>query len=183
MHDDATRWDARYEGRSLATPSRPDALTDELAALLPQSGAALDVAAGAGGQSLWLAQRGLSVIALDVSPAAVRLAGDAARSVGLGHRVDVRVADLDDGLDPSLEHLDVIVCQRFRATHLYQTFAERLAPGGFAVVTVLSHTGAVAPGPFHAPSGELTRAFDRADVEMLRHVEADGQESVVVRRR
>jgi 2-polyprenyl-3-methyl-5-hydroxy-6-metoxy-1,4-benzoquinol methylase len=183
MLDDATRWDARYEGRPLATPSRPDALTDELAALLPRSGTALDVAAGAGGQSLWLAQRGLSVVALDVSPAAVRLARDAAASAGLDHRIDVRVADLDDGLDDGLDHLDVIVCQRFRATHLYPAFAERLGPGGFAIVTVLSRSEAVDPGPFHAPAGELAQAFDHADVELLHHVEADGQASIVVRRR
>lgn len=189
MRDDAHRWDARYEGRSAATASRPDALTDEIEALVPTTGAALDVAAGAGAQSLWLARRGLSVIALDVSSVAIGLVREAARATGLDGGIDARVADLDDGLDAVLDRpddtparFDVIVCQRFRAPHLYPAFVERLAPGGIAIVTVLSQVGASDPGPFHAPAGELRQAFDRDDVERLRHLEADGQASVVVRR-
>ncbi|MFN3258171.1 MAG: class I SAM-dependent methyltransferase [Ilumatobacter sp.] len=183
MHDDATRWDARYDGHRLASPSRPDALTDELESVVPTSGRALDVAAGAGAQSLWLERRGLSVVALDVSPVAVGLVRDAADAAGLAAGIEVRVADLDDGLDPDLTRFDVIVCQRFRAPHLYAAFVERLVPGGIAVVTVLSQVGADQPGPFHAPAGELLQAFERDDVELLRHVEADGQASIVVRRR
>ena len=58
---DAERWDARYADQPLADARRPDALTDELATRLPSGGRALDVACGAGGQSLWLAEHGLDL--------------------------------------------------------------------------------------------------------------------------
>ena len=180
---DAQRWNARYTGRPLATSQRPDALDDETEAAVPTSGRALDVACGAGAQSVWLAGRGLEVLALDVADEAVRLTREACSAARLPDRVDVRVVDLDDGLPDRPDSFDVIVCQRFRATHLYDAFVERLAPGGVAIVTVLSRTGADDPGPFHAPTGELLATFDRPDTELLRHVEGDGQESLVVRRR
>ena len=180
---DAERWDARYDGQPLAEATRPDALTDELLDAVPTTGRGLDVACGSGGQSMWLADRGLEVVALDVSGAAAALAERSRDAAGLTDRIDVRVTDLDDGLPADLGSFDVIVCQRFRATHLFADFVDRLRPGGIAVVTVLSRTGADDPGPFHAPSGELLDAFTRDDAEVLRHVEADGQESVVVRRR
>lgn len=179
---DADRWNSRYQDQPVAEPRRPDALNDELEAQLPTAGTALDVACGAGAQSAWLARRGLDVIALDVADVAITLTGAAAATAGVVERVDARVVDLDSGLPAEPAHFDVIVCQRFRATHLYEAFAARLAPGGTAVVTVLSQTGAGDPGPFHAPSGELRAAFDRDELELLRHVEGDGQESVVVRR-
>ena len=50
------------------------------------------------------------------------------------------------------------------------------------MVTVLSAVGADEPGPFHAPAGELARAFSRPDVDVAFSAEADGQASVVVSR-
>ena len=88
------------------------------------------------------------------------------------------MVDLDAGIPADLDGFDVIVCQRFRGIDLYDAFVTRLAAGGLAVVTVLSETGAASPGPFHAPSGELLRAFTRPDVEIVHHAESDGQESV-----
>ena len=76
---DAERWNARYEGRPLAEPTRPDALTDDLVDELPTAGSALDVACGAGGQSLWLAARGLDVVSVDVSSIAIDLTKAAVR--------------------------------------------------------------------------------------------------------
>jgi SAM-dependent methyltransferase len=180
---DAERWDARYDGQPLAVPTPPDALVDaDLIGRLPASGRALDVACGSGGQSVWLAMHGLDVVALDVSPAAVTMTTDAAERADMSKRVDAVVADLDVGLDEELGDFDVIVCQRFRATHLFDDFVNRLRPGGVAVVTVLSETGADNPGPFHAPSGELATAFARPDVDVLFHAEAAGQESIIITR-
>ncbi|BAN03755.1 class I SAM-dependent methyltransferase [Ilumatobacter coccineus] len=180
--DDATHWDARYERRSPSPARRPDALDDATAPLIPTSGRALDLACGTGAESVWLAARGLHVTAVDVSPKAVELTKQAVSMAGLDGRVDVAVHDLDDGVPESMSGFDVIVCQRFRDTSLYDVIVERLDPDGIAIVTVLSQTGATTPGSFHAPSGELAAAFDRDDCEVVRHEEADGAESIVVRR-
>ena len=181
--EDGHRWNKRYAGRPVAEPSPPDALTAAgLVDVVGNSGRALDVACGTGAQAVWLAQRGFDVVAVDASDTAVGLATAAATAAGVGDRVDVEVTDLDAGIPRDLGDFDVIVCQRFRGIDLYDAFVTRLTPGGVAVATVLSATGATSPGPFHAPSGELLRAFTRPDAEILFHSESDGQESIILRR-
>ena len=181
--DDARRWDRRYAGQPIADPAPPDALADaRLVELVNGPGRALDIACGAGAQSAWLAQRGYDVTALDASEVAVDLTHAAARGAGVGERVEALAVDLDAGLPDHLGEFDVIICQRFRSTDLYDPIVSRLRASGLAIVTVLSETGASSPGPFHAPPGELLAAFTRPDAEILHHAEAAGQESIVVRR-
>ncbi len=191
MDTDRDRWDERWRsaqqdaGPVEALP--PDAIAAHPALLdaLPTSGPALDLACGVGAQSLWMAARGLQVIALDVSPVAIEIATAASANMGL--TIDARVWDTDAGLPASAHDLAMIVCQRFRAQDLYAEFVDRLRPGGVLVLTVLSAVGlAGEPGPFHAPAGELTDAFERAraagTVDVLIDHEADGQASIVLRR-
>jgi SAM-dependent methyltransferase len=180
---DAQRWDARYAGRAPTVPSPPDVLVAaDMVDLVGDPGRALDVACGPGSQSLWLAQRGFDVVAVDASDAAITLVAEAVEAAGLTDRVDARVLDLDSGIPIGLGDFDVIVCQRFRGIDLYDSFVTRLRSGGVAVITVLSQAGADASGPFHAPSGELLDAFTRPDAEILFHDEANGQESIILRR-
>lgn len=131
---------------------------------------------------MWLAERGLRVTALDVSPVAIDLTNTAAARAGLDN-IEAIVTDLDGGLPDHPAAVDVVVCQRFRHRDLYGPMIDRLRPGGIAVVTVLSDVGLDGPGgPFHAPAGELRAAFSRDDTELLVDVEADGTASVVVRK-
>lgn len=183
MHDDAARWDDRYRSAPPPGPLAPDAVGTraDLIELLPDTGVAIDIACGLGSQSLWLAQRGLDVVSLDVSPIAIDALRAAADAAGLADRIDARVTDLDIGLPAEPTTADVIVCQRFRQPAIYAQIAERLVVGGIAIVTVLSEVGADSPGPFHAPPGELVAAFDQFDV--LDAHEGDGVASIVARRR
>ncbi len=182
--EDGERWDARYVDRRLELqPAPPDALaTADLVDRVPTSGQALDVACGLGAQSIWMAQRGLDVTALDVSAEAVGRVDAAARRHSVHGRITAVAIDLDDGLPDDLTGLDVIVCQRFRDQRLYPEFLARLAPGGLLIVTVLSQTGASDPGSFHAPPGELRSEFDVEGCTILHHAEADGQESIIAQR-
>lgn len=181
MHDDAERWDARHREAATATPQPPDALLErpDLVALIPTSGVALDVACGLGAQTLWLAGRGLRVIALDVSPVAIASVVDAAATAGMSDRIDAAVTDLDAGLPLEPGSVDVVVCQRFRQPALYPRFVDLLRPAGVGIVTVLSQVGADSPGMFHARRGELLAAFDRPDTNVLHHDEGAGQATVV----
>ena len=180
---DADRWDRRYADARVPTPEAPDALAG-LDVEVPRSGRAVDVACGTGAQTLWLAERGLNVVALDVSPRAIEVLAAAVQSRRLSPRVETRTLSLHDGLPGDLRDLDVLVCQRFRDPVLYIPFVSAVRPGGIGIVTVLSTVGPDGePGPFHAPPGELSAAFDRHDTEMLLDVEADGLASVVFRRR
>jgi SAM-dependent methyltransferase len=78
----AAAWDARYRERDGAMWSgRPNGrLVAEVVALTP--GRALDVGCGEGADAIWLAQRGWTVIAIDVSEVAIRRAREASHPAG-----------------------------------------------------------------------------------------------------
>lgn len=165
--EDRRRWDERY--RDTTDPAGgPIAATipsdfAEHAHRFPTTGRALEPACGTGAGSLWLAQRGLDVMGVDVSTVAVDVATDAARQLGLAHRCRFVVADLDDGL-PDTPPVDLIMCHRFRDPALYEPMLDRLRAGGMLAVAVLSEVGS-APGRFRAKPGELRQAFGgRLDV-------------------
>jgi SAM-dependent methyltransferase len=191
MDADRDRWDDRWSAAGVepdrATPIAPDVIDahPELLEQLPTNGAALDLACGIGAQSLWMAARGLTVSALDVSPVAVDLTARSAAQHGFA--VDAAVWDTDEGLPADLVGLAMIVCQRYRASDLYLDLVQRLRPGGVLILTVLSAVGLDGTaGPFHAPAGELTNAYRSAAtagmIDVLVDEERDGQASIVVRR-
>jgi SAM-dependent methyltransferase len=78
----AARWDARYRERAGAMWSgRPNGrLVAEVAGLSP--GRALDVGCGEGADAIWLARRGWTVTAIDVSDVALSRAREAAELAG-----------------------------------------------------------------------------------------------------
>lgn len=205
--DDGARWDARHALASGDVPMPPDALRGR-EHLLPAGGLALDVACGRGAVSVWLAARGLTVDAVDVSDTALQ-AGATLRAgirpaAGASPRAGIRPAagaspaaeaeragptgrvrwwrhDLDEGLPPDCPGpYEVVVCQRFRDPELYAQLVGRLAFGGLLVVTVLSEVGD-GPGPWRATEGELLAAF--AGLDVLAHRESGGEASLVARRR
>src|SRR3989442_3450022 len=75
----AAEWDARYSERDGAMWSgRPNGrLVAEVADLTP--GRALDVGCGEGADAIWLARRGWTVTAIDISDVAVSRAREAAK--------------------------------------------------------------------------------------------------------
>ncbi|MDH3298892.1 MAG: methyltransferase domain-containing protein [Acidimicrobiia bacterium] len=165
--DDRDRWNERYrnaadpDGHPI-TPAVPQHFADHVDRM-PTSGTALEVACGTGAGCLWLAQRGLDVVGVDVSSVAINAATDAARHLNLSDHCHFVVADLDDGL-PDTPLVELIVCHRFRSPDLYEAMLDRLAAGGVLAIAVLSEVG-TAPGRFRAEPGELRRAFgDKLDV-------------------
>ena len=147
-------------------------------------GRCLDVACGLGEQSLWAAQQGYDVVALDASPVAITALNTAAIALGVRDRIETHVHDLDDGLPAELAGAcQLVICQRFRAIDLYPQLPYMLAPLGVLVVTVLSKVGLSGdPGPFHAEPGELVCALRDHDLDVLRSVELDGEATLVARR-
>lgn len=178
--DDRLRWDQRYQ--SLPPVHADDvglpAAFRPFADLFPRSGTALDLACGRGTAAVWLAQRGLTVHAYDVSATAVQAARALADSRGCRTSCRVSMADLDDGL-PSGDSVDVLLCSMFRASALYGAIIDRVVRGGILAVSVLSEVGA-GPGRFRAPAGELIRAFAALDV--IGAGEGDGQAWLLGRR-
>ena len=173
---DRERWDRRFATVGPGVPGPPSALIGR-EDLVPTAGTAIDLACGRGTVAVWLARRGLTTTALDVSPEALRLTAELAAARG----VDVATvqADLDDGLPAAvIGPFDVVVCQRFRDPGLYLALPRLLAPGGLLVVTTLSTVGDVG-GSFRAGPGELRAAFGHLDV--LVDEEGNGEAHLVAR--
>src|SRR5690242_16199175 len=89
-------WDARW--CSVEAPREPASLLVQFTALLPLRGRALDVAAGAGRNSGYLAACGLSVVAVDRSRAGLERGKELAREKGV--RIHWVQADLENFVLP-----------------------------------------------------------------------------------
>ncbi len=178
MGDEARKhWDRRYADAPRRTGD-PFPLFASHLYLLPEHGTALDVACGTGRGSVALAERGLSVLGVDVSGVAIGLAVERAERSGVSGRCQFLVHDLDHGL-PEGEPVDLIVCYLFRDPALDQALLQRLKPGGTLAIACLSEVGA-APGRFRAAAGELISAF--GDLEIQADGEGNGNAWLIGRR-
>ncbi|MGC4991952.1 SAM-dependent methyltransferase [Nocardia salmonicida] len=135
--DAVTFWNGVYAARSAATDLRPNDVLAETVSDLPP-GHALDLGCGAGGDTLWLADRGWHVTAADIS--AVALAGltDLTSAHGLTNRVTAEQHDLrksfpQGSFDLISVHYLHTPFDLDRATVL-RTAAHALRPGGRLLV-------------------------------------------------
>lgn len=127
--EDRQRWNSKYETGDHASQEVSQALV-ELRPMLPSVGRALDVAGGAGRNSIWLAQRGLEVTLVDVSEVALSIAASRAQRSGMTiktMRIDVEEQALPSG------PWQLIVTVHFLWRPLFADFAKALAPGGTLV--------------------------------------------------
>lgn len=177
---DRHRWDERYAAKGpppLSSVAPPPVFAAH-AELFPNAGRALDLACGQGAGSVWLAQRGLQVVGLDISRVGISHARELAQRAAVGGRCRFDVVDFDAGL-PTGTPVDVILCYKFRDPRLDRAIIERLSPGGLLAIAALSEVGA-GPGPFRAEAGELPAAF--AGLELIDSGEGDGQAWLLARR-
>ncbi len=126
---DGRQWDAYYAANEHPW-TRPDSdLVEEAAGLT--AGRALDLGAGEGANSLWLARRGWRVTAVDQSPAAIDTLAKLAAAESL--TVSGEVADIVDYRTEAVFDL-VLVCYLYLPADLrgrtLTSAAAALAPGG-----------------------------------------------------
>ena len=86
-------WDNRYGESEQIWSGQPNPVLVDLVADLPP-GRALDLGAGEGGDSIWLAARGWTVTAVDISAKALARAQAAAQNRGLTEQLTWQLADL-----------------------------------------------------------------------------------------
>jgi SAM-dependent methyltransferase len=131
---DSQQWDERYSGTEFEWTTRPNQfVAAELAGLPP--GRALDLAAGEGRNTVWLAERGWRVTAVDFSRVGLEKGRKLSAARGVDEtQVDWIVADLRD-FEPERDAYDLVliaylqVSPRLRAAVLARA-AAALAPGG-----------------------------------------------------
>jgi thioredoxin reductase len=150
-------WDHRYGGEQMWSGNPNGTLVAEAADLPP--GRALDVGAGEGGDAIWLAEQGWSVVASDVSGRALaRVAAEADRR---GLAVELLRADANAPAPYPAEAFDLVSAQYasiprtpdHRAVH---HLLSAVAPGG--TLLVVGHDLA----PMRAPvdTASQSRPFD-----------------------
>lgn len=141
-------WDARYAGADRVWSGRPNPTLVEHVADLPP-GDALDIGSGEGADSVWLAERGWRVTALDVSPVALGRVAAHAAEAGVGERVTTLHHDLMDGSSVPGDH-DLVTAHFMHVPRpVFADFHRRLGaavrPGG-ALLVVGHHPDDVASG-------------------------------------
>jgi thioredoxin reductase/SAM-dependent methyltransferase len=150
-------WDRRYSGTQMWSGNPNGALVNELDGAPPAR--ALDVGAGEGGDALWLAARGWTVTASDISARALdRIEAEAARR---GLRVGLHHADANGLAAFPAEAFDLVLAMyasipRTPDDRGVHNLLAAVAPGG--VLLVVSHD----LEPMRAPVDTTThsRAFD-----------------------
>ncbi|MHC4952737.1 MAG: class I SAM-dependent methyltransferase [Planctomycetota bacterium] len=156
-------WDTRYESGERCAGQEPAALLRSHERHLPRGGRALDVAAGAGRNAVFLARRGLSVDAVDRSGAGLARAAELAREEGV--TIHTIVADLVD-YDLGSETYDVVVNFHYLQRDLVPRIRRALRPGGLVVFETYTAQQLEIPGArgpsnpdFLLAPGELEAMF------------------------
>ena len=143
----------------------------------------MDVACGAGRNALFLASRGFSVDAVDISRVAL------ARGRADAGDLPVRwiECDLDDGFEPDYRY-DVIVNIRYVNLPLVSTLIEWLRPGGVLILEQHLESGDDAIGPrnpaYRVGRGTLGRLVAGMIVEYIQEgviEDPDGRRAALAR--
>ncbi|GAB2513182.1 SAM-dependent methyltransferase [Nocardiopsis aegyptia] len=132
-------WNERYRTKDRVWSGRPNRqLVAEAADLAP--GRALDVGSGEGADSVWLAERGWRVTAVDISTVALERAAAHARERGdaVADRITWRQADLT-GWAPPEAAFDLVSAQFMHLrpepmARLVGALAAAVAPGGHLLI-------------------------------------------------
>lgn len=185
--DAAAVWDNRYDREGLLFGSAPNTWLASHQDLFLPGKRALAVADGEGRNSVWLAQRGLSVDAFDISSVAVAKAKELARQAQVA--VNFNVADCD-GWNWNAVAYDYVVAifvqfadPEMRA-RLFSNMVRTLAPGGLLFLQgytpkQLEYKTGGPPEVSHLYTEELLRAsFSGLELLELRSYEAEIEEGV-----
>jgi SAM-dependent methyltransferase len=126
--EDLHRWDEKH--RSARKGEEPAAFLLNQIARLPKGGRALDVAAGGGRNSFFLARQGFFVEAIDISPSAVSGVNRLAHELGLP--VKAIQQDLDTATLKE-DHYDLVIDFNYLNRGLVPKLKAALSLGGFVI--------------------------------------------------
>lgn len=169
MEADRIKWNQRFASEDSFLGERPSPFLGreiERIKRLAPGNMALDIACGEGRNSIFLAEHGFRVTALDISDVGIEKGMQRASSAGL--YVDFRQVDLDSC--SITEKFDLIINFNFLLRSLIPDEVNALTPGGLLVFdTILESPQLLAT---HNPAyflrhGELRRIFEGYDGEIL----------------
>lgn len=180
LSEEQQRWNARYTENPSAW-LEPDtflisAYKEYLAKAQP--GLALDLAGGAGRNSLWLVEQGWRVKLADVSDVALRLATEKLHAAANGSSphdksdaatrgsLESEVLDLHSVQNLGIEHFDLIMVFYFLQRNLFPVIFKALKPGGTLIYRTYTLDRMKVPGGPSDPQyllqrNELLHAFNQ----------------------
>jgi len=140
--DAKAHWEEHYGERDRVWSGRVNARLAEVVSTL-EPGRALDLGCGEGGDASWLAERGWTVVAVDISDTALQRAAADADARGLGDRIEFAQQDLSDGLPDGT--FDLISAQFLHSTipldrpRILKYAADAVRPNGRLLI--VDHAG------------------------------------------
>lgn len=156
---DQTKWDQIYTDGN-EKPAGPCRALSSHSHLLPAEGDVLDLACGRGGNALYLAARGFSTRAWDVSAVATQSLSDVAGRNGLPLVAEQRDVTADP---PASGSFDIIVVSRFLDRTLAPAICAALREHGllFYQTFIREKTGDTGPNnpAYRLEANELLRLF------------------------
>lgn len=162
-------WEGRYRERPQVWSGRVNAALADTVVGLP-AGTALDLGCGEGADALWLAGRGWTVTAVDISPTALERGAAEATRAGLAGRIDWVQRDLSAGgvagpfdlVAATFLHSPVELAR----DEILRDAAAAVAPDGYLVVI-----GHAEPPPWAPPAfrerrlPSATETLDRLELD------------------
>ncbi len=127
MNEVKSKWDRIHANNENSELPAPAYVLKQFAYLLPDSGQALDIACGRGANACFLASRGLTTLAWDISPVAVAQLNQYTHGQGLELNAEVQDVGL---VSFPLDHFDVIVVSRYLDRQICASIVSALKPGG-----------------------------------------------------
>ena len=169
METDRIKWNRRFGSEDTYLGERPSPfLSQEIERIrrLAPGKRALDIACGEGRNSVFLAQQGFLVTALDISD--VGLGKAAQRTAEAGVTVDFQQVDLDEYC--FTEQFDLIINFNFLLRGLIPGAVQALFPGGLLIIDTIMESPELLAS--HNPAyllrrGELQRICEGLDGEIL----------------
>jgi len=161
------RWEELYQEREIESlpwfnPKLDEDLENALGELALRGGSALDLGAGPGTQAIHLASRGFDVTATDISVAAIRLASEKARKLG----IEI-TWEQDDILDTRLNRqFDLIfdrgcfhVLEPGRRMDYVRVVSGLLNTGGYLFLKCFSRSQPGEEGPYRFTPEQIRNIF------------------------
>ena len=161
------KWNERY--RAATGERQGSRVLKENLHLLPDNGRALDLACGAGGNSILLAQQGLNVDAWDIADVPIAALQDIALKRQLSIQAEVRDVEAHP---PAAETFDVIVVSNFLCRDIIPDLIQALKPGGLVYYQTFIQQHVSDRGPqrveFRLAGQELLHLFSGLQVLFYR---------------
>lgn len=170
--EEKTRWDQRYTDSPESWTEPDDFLLRAYEEFLTRepTGRALDLAGGAGRNSLFLLRRGWHVKLIDISAVGLSLAKQKAGQLELAYsRFSAELADLNTVTDLGTNQYDLVTVFYFLRRELFPAIARALKPGGILIYRTYTIDRMKVPGGPDNPryllqANELLRAFGKLRV-------------------